>query len=295
MRRLLFGTLLVAALVVAALWAGEHGLGPVVINHEDEQKIVLFFGDPLVVLTEPGMALRPPLLSVVLTFDRRWLYLNTEPLPIQTRDEERIVVDNYVVWRIADPLRFRESFPTGLEQAELQIDRLIRADVRKVIGRHTLDEVVSDARVEIMRDITKESREQLAEFGLEVRDVRINRTELPAGTERNVYARMRTERERLARKHRAEGDEEARRIRAEADREARVTVAEARRDAEILRGEGDAEAARIYAEAHATAPEFYGFVRRLEAYRKTIGPETTLLLPPDNEFFRLFGRAPASP
>jgi membrane protease subunit HflC len=288
MRRLALSLLVLAALGVLAVWGGEVGVGPVVINHEDEQKIILLFGDPVSIRTEPGALLRLPLVMDVLAFDRRWLYLNTEPLPIQTRDEERIVVDNYVVWRITDPLQFYASFPGGQEQAELQIDRIIRADVRKVIGQHTLAEVVSDARVEIMKKITAETDQGVREYGVSVRDVRINRTELPSSAEQNVYARMRTDRQRLARKYRAEGDEEGRKIRAGADREARVTVAEARRDAEIVRGEGEAEAARIYAEAHTTAPDFYDFVRRLEAYRKTIGPETTLLLPPDNEFFRLF-------
>lgn len=289
MRRILLGLLVLLTIGVGALWAGELGYGPVVINHEDEQKLVLVFGNPVSIQTEPGPSLRIPVVSDVLTFDRRWLYLNTEPLPLQTRDEERIVIDNYVVWRIEDPLRYYASFPQGLSQAEEQIDRVIRADVRKVIGQHTMTEIVSDARVEIMRKITRESAESLSEYGVTVRDVRINRTELPSGTEANVYARMRTERERLARKHRAEGDEEGRKIRAEADREARVTVAEARRDAEIVRGEGDARAAGIYAEAYGADPEFYAFVRRLDAYRKSVGPETTLVLPPRSEFFELFG------
>jgi membrane protease subunit HflC len=121
-----------------------------------------------------------------------------------------------------------------------------------------------------------------------IRDVRINRTELPPATTQNVYARMRTERERLARKYRAEGDEEGRTIHAQADRDALVTVADARKDAEILRGEGDALAAGIYAEAYNADPEFYGFVRSLEAYRKTIGKGTTMVLPPSSEFFRAF-------
>jgi membrane protease subunit HflC len=122
-------------------------------------------------------------------------------------------------------------------------------------------------------------------------DVRINRTELPEGTEKNVYARMTTERQRLARKHRAEGDEKARRIRAEAEREARVIVAEAHRDAEIVRGEGDAAATQIYGEAYGEAPEFYAFVRTLEAYRKTLGSDTTLVTSPRSDFFRFLDAA----
>jgi membrane protease subunit HflC len=271
----------------ALVWAGELGYGPVVITHEDEQKLVLLLGSPVSVLTEPGPWIRMPFFSEVRTFDKRFLYLNAEPIQITTRDAEQPVVDHYVVWRIADPLQFHVSFPQGVEQAEAQVDRVTRSDVREEVGKRTLQEVVTTARADVMKAITEASAAELARFGIEVRDVRINRTELPKSTEENVYARMRTERERLARKYRAEGDEQGRSIRAEADRDARITVAEADRQASELRGAGDAEAARIYAEAHAVAPEFYGFLRRLEAYRKTIGDKTTLVVPPDNDFFEL--------
>jgi membrane protease subunit HflC len=288
MRRLVFLGLVVSAALVALVWAGELGLGPIVITHEDEQKIIMLFGNPRKVITRPGASLRIPFVEEVRTFDARRLDLNVEPTLIQTRDEERIVVDNYVVWRIAEPLLFYQSFPGGKQQAEGQIDRVVRADVREVIGQRTVPELLGRSRVEIMTTITQQSDLELRPRGIEVVDVRINRTELPPGTIENVYARMRTERERLARKLRAEGEEEARRIRAEADRDARVLRAEARRDAEVTSGRGDADAARIYAEAYSRDVEFYGFVRSLEAYRKTIGAKTTLVLPPSSEFFKLF-------
>ena len=287
MRRILFGLLVVSAICAALVWAGEVGVGPVVITREGEQKVVLLFGSPVSVQTEPGLSLRVPLLSTVLTFDRRFLYSNSEPQQMQTRDAERPLVDHYVVWRIADPLKFFASFPSGMSQAEAQIDRVTRSDLREVVGTKTLAEVVTTERERVMKEITEKSAASLAEFGIEVRDVRINRTELPPGTEENVYARMRSQREQLARKYRAEGDQEGRRIRAEADRDSLVTVADAQRDADVLRGEGEAESARIYAEAHSIAPEFYGFVRRLDAYKKTIGEKTTLVVPPSNDFFDL--------
>lgn len=293
MRRLLFALLVLSAIGAAGIWLGEVGWGPVVITHEDEQKIVLFFGSPISIRTAPGLSLRPPF-AEVRVLDRRYQYLNSEPQQMQTRDAELAVIDHYVVWRIADPLRFFSDFPQGMDQAQAQVDRVARSNVRDVVGQRTMQELVADARNEIMDAITQQSRERLSQFGIEVTDVRINRVELPETTEENVFARMRAERDRLARKHRAEGDEEGRRIRAEADREARVTVADAHRQAEILRGEGDAEAARIYAEAHGQAPEFYGFVRRLDAYRKTIGERTTLVLPPDNDFFELLSRFEAA-
>lgn len=290
MRRLLFAALVLVAAVVALVWAGELGIGPVVITREGEQKLVLQFGNPRLVITQPGLDLRVPLVETVRRFDARQLYFDSETQLVQTQDEERLVVDHYVIWRIGDPLLFYKSFPGTRADAEAQIDRTVRADVRSVIGRHELDEVVTGRRVEIMQTITRESAEQLREFGLGIVDVRISRTELPPGTEANVFARMRAERERLARKYRAEGEEKAREIRARGDRRARVLVAEARREASTLRGEGDAKAARIYAEAYEPNAAFYSFVRSLEAYRKTIGSRTTLILPPEHEFFQILGQ-----
>lgn len=286
MRRILLLLLVLSAGAAVLVWLGELDFGPVVITHEDEHKIVLFLGNPISVRTEPGISLRPPF-SSVRVFDSRFQYLNSDPQPMQTRDAEQPVIDHYVIWRIIDPLRFFSDFPQGMQQAAEQVDRVARSDVREVIGLRTMQELVASARSEIMDDITEQSSKRLREFAIEVRDVRINGVELPERTEENVFARMRSERERVARKYRAEGDEEGRRIRAEADRDARITVAESRKQAEILRGEGDAESARIYADAHEAAPEFYGFVRRLEAYRATIGANTTLVLPPDNDFFEL--------
>src|SRR5690606_8871715 len=215
MRRLLFAVLVLSALGAVLVWLGEQGWGPVVITHEDEHKIVLFLGSPLSVRTEPGISLRPPF-AEVRVFDRRYQYLNSEPQQMQTRDAERPVIDHYVMWRIADPLRFFSDFPQGMQQAEAQVDRIARSDVRDVVGQRTMQELVAEARGEILETITAQSAERLRAFGIEVGDVRINRVELPETTEENVFARMRAERERLARKYRAEGDEQGRRIRAEA-------------------------------------------------------------------------------
>lgn len=286
MRRILTLLLVLAAVFAALVKAGEFGIGPVVVTREDEQKLILTLGDPRDEATKPGLTWRIPLLQEVRTFDRRWLHLNSKPRIVQTMDRERIVVDNYVIWRIADPLQFYKSFPTGVEKAELQIDREVGGSVREVIGRHSIPQVLTEKRDAIMEDVTKLSAASLQRFGIEVADVRINRTELPEGAEENVYARMRAERERLARGARAEGEEQARTIRAEAERRARVTVATARQASETLRGEGDAEAARIYSDAYGRDEAFYDFVRSLEAYRKTLGEGTTVVLPPNHEFFR---------
>jgi membrane protease subunit HflC len=286
----LLGLLLLAAVVTSVL-----GLGPVIVNREGEQRLAFLLGDPVAVITDPGPALTWPFVRVDV-FDGRWQHLPSEPREVSTLDQERIVIDHYVVWRISDPLQFRTTFPAGMLEAQKQIDQQARGQLREVVGQKRLIQVLKAEREGIMREITERAAAAVKRFGVEVADVRLNRTELPRGTEENVYARMRAERERLARKHRAEGEEEARTIRAEADREAQVIVAEARRDGETERGRGDAEAARIYAEAYSQDPDFYAFVRGLEAYRKTLGKGTTLVLPPDHEFFRLFqsgGELPA--
>jgi len=272
------------ALALLAVAAGNLGIPPVVITREGEQKLVLLFGEVRQV-TQPGVSLAIPFLDVIRTYPSGWLYNNTDAQGIQTQDGEQLVIDNYTVWRIEDPREFMRAF-AGVQAAEPRIDRVVRDAVREVIGRHTLTEVLKDQRAAIMEAITANARRALADYGIAINDVRINRSELPSGTEESVYARMKTERERLAKKNRAEGDERARRIRAEADRDARVIVANARRDAEIQRGAGDAEAARIYGEAYSGDADFYAFVRSLEAYRKAIDSKTTLVLSPDTEFFK---------
>jgi membrane protease subunit HflC len=285
----LFKILVVLVVAATALVAaGSRDIGPLVITKEGTQQIRLRFGDPRAVV-QPGPSWRIPLIEEMKTYDRRLLYLNTEQDVIQTRDQERIMVDNYAMWRIDDPKAFLSSFPKGMQQAEKQMDRVVRARVREVVARHTLTQVLTDLRAQIMTEIRDGVTESFLETGIAIHDVRINRTELPPGIELNVYARMRTDRERLARKYRAEGEEEARRIRAEADRDARIVVAKARGEAEISRGEGDAQATRIYAEAYGRDPGFFAFVRSLEAYRKTIGEGTTLILSPESEFFKFFG------
>jgi membrane protease subunit HflC len=270
--------LLLLVLLILAIGLSVAGMGPFIVTREGQFKIALFLGEPTAVITQPGIEVTFPFVET-RSFDSRWQHLGSERKEIPTSDQERIIIDSYVIWRISDPLQFYKKFPTGMAEAETQINQQVRGKVREVIGKRTLAQVLKDARGDVMREITAKSAAAVKDFGIELNDVRINRTELPRGTEENVFARMRAERNRLARKYRAE-----------ADREARVVVAEARGKAEIERGKGDAEAARIYAEAYSKDPEFYAFLRSLEAYRKTLGEGTTMVLPPDQEFFRLLSR-----
>jgi membrane protease subunit HflC len=258
------------------------------------QAVVVQLGEPVWTVREPGLYGKLPLVQEVLYFDRRLLDYDAAPKEILTKDKQQLVVDNYSRWRIIDPLQFYRTVRNE-DGAQSRLDDIVYSNVRETLGRHTLSEIVSGKRNALMEEVTRQSNERSGEYGIEVVDVRIKRADLPEKNEQNVFSRMRTERERQAKKFRAEGDEESRKIRSEADKEVKILLAEARKQSEVLRGEGDAEAVGIFADAYGRDPEFYAFVRTLDAYRVTLGQGTTLVLSPDSEFFRLLksSEAPA--
>lgn len=282
--RFFFVVVVLAALVVGVIWAAQLDRGPLVINPEGQYRIVLRLGKPIKEMVEAGWTWRIPLLDEVQVFDRRLQYLNAPATEIEIGENERLIVDYYVIWQISAPLEFRRSFPGGLRQASDRIQQRVGSLVGASIGNLTMQELLS--RAEVLEALDLRASEDLASNGVRVVDVRINRTELPLKAEAATFEQMREQRRAISREKRAVGQRAARELRAQAEREAIEVVASARSRAEILRGTGDAEAARIYAEAYGKDPEFYGFVRSLEAYRKTLGERTTLVVPPDHEFFR---------
>jgi membrane protease subunit HflC len=250
-----------------------------------EQAIVVQLGEPVRTVQEPGLYFKLPLVQNVLYFDKRLLAYDAAPKEILTKDKQQLVVDNFSRWRIRDPLQFYRTVRNEAG-AQSRLDDVIYSIVRENLGRHTLREIMNEKRTEVMAEVTKESDAKAREYGIEVADVRIKRADLPEKNELNVFNRMRTERERLAKKFRAEGDEEARKIRSESDKEVQILTAEARKQAEITRGQGDAQAVKIFADAYGRDLEFYQLVRTLEAYRNSITEGTTLILSPNSEFFR---------
>ncbi len=250
-----------------------------------EQAIVVQLGEPLRTVQEPGLYFKLPFVQDVLYFDKRLLAYDAAPKEILTKDKQQLVVDNFSRWRISDPLQF---YRTVRDEAGAQsrLDDVIYSIVRENLGRRTLREIVNEQRAEVMAEVTKQSDEKARDYGIEVTDVRIKRADLPEKNELNVFDRMRTERERQAKKFRAEGDEEARKIRSESDKEVQILTAEARKQAEITRGAGDAQAVKIFADAYGRDPEFYQLVRTLEAYRNSITEGTTLILSPNSAFFQ---------
>ena len=286
--RFLFLAIVLGALIVATLWAAQIDQGPLVINQADEYRLVLRLGKPIAELTEaglPGMYYpRIPFLDEVQVFDKKIQYLNAAATEIEIAENERLIVDYFVLWQIESPLDFRRSFPKGSAEAKKRIQRTVGSLVGNAVGTLTMAELL--ARAETLDDLDERATEELKSNGVRVVDVRINRTELPLPAESATFEQMREQRRAISRQKRAVGEREAREIRAKADREAREMLAQAHADSEVLRGEGDAEAARIYAVAYSRNPEFYAFVRSLEAYRKTLGEKTTLIVPPDHEFFK---------
>lgn len=278
-------------LVLAAIVVAGWNLATFRVN-EWQQALVIRLGKPLEpIAATPGLYFRIPLIEEVVYFDKRLLEYDAQPREVLTVDKQQIVIDNYSRWRIADPLRFYQTVRNEMG-AQSRLDDIIYSNLRENLGRHTLGEIVSDRRSELMVEVAERSDVKMREFGIEVVDVRIKRADLPEKNQQNVFNRMQTERERQAMKFRAEGEEEARKVRSEADKQVEIIMAEARRDAEILKGEGDALAARVFADAYGRDPEFYRFVRSLEAYRKALGDDTTLVLSPDSDFFRLLEEGP---
>ena len=253
---------------------------------EATQAVVLQFGKPVKTIREPGLYFKLPFVQNVVYFEKRLLEYDAAPRELITRDKQQLVVDNFSRWRIVDPLKFYQTVTT-INGAQSRIDDIIYSNLREVVGRTSLTEVVSGDRVALLRGVTTGSNLKAEAYGVEVVDVRIKRADLPAKNEQNVFNRMRTEREQQAKKFRAEGEEEARKIRSQAEKERQVIVAEANRQAQVLRGGAEAEATEIYAAAFNRDPEFYNFMRTLEAYRRTISDRTTLVLDPDTEFFSL--------
>src|SRR5262245_21745029 len=279
---------LLAAVVVAAGAVAAIAYFALFVVHVNEQAIVLEFGKPVRIINEPGLFWKIPVVQTVEYYDKRILDLDTAPQEVTASDQKRIVVDTFARYRIVNPLLF---YQTVREERNVRsrLGPITEAALRRVLGSATFQEVVRDNREGLMKRIAQQVNEEGKEFGLEVVDVRIKRADLPEQNSKNVYDRMRAERQREAAEFRAEGVGAANRIRANADREVTIIKADAMRDGERTRGEGDAERNRIFAEAFGRDPDFFGFYRSMQAYEQGIkSSDTRMLLAPDGEFFKYF-------
>jgi membrane protease subunit HflC len=275
-----------------AIWVGIVG-GLLVITAsrlwfsvlETEQAVITQLGRPVRVVDTPGLHVKVPFLQQLTLFERRLLDYDASPAPVITRDKKNLVVDNYAKWLIRDPLKFMQTVQNEAG-AQARLDDIIYSKVREQLGLHDLSEVIATKRSPIMRAVTASSNAAAAAFGIEVVDVRMKRADLPLENAQAVYGRMRTERDREAKRYRSEGQEEALKIRAETDKGRTIRLAEAYEMEQGIRGEGEAQAVRIYAEAFQQDPDFFTLARTLEAYRKSLKGKTTLLLPPHMEFLK---------
>jgi modulator of FtsH protease HflC len=284
-----------AALVVLLGGAAVVAYLSFYIVQQQEQAIVLQFGRPVRVVTEPGLYFKTPFVQTVETLDKRILELDTAPQEVTASDQKRLVVDAFTRYRITDPLKYYQSIRTD-QRLRVTLGPVVESALRRALGSVTLVDVVRDKRQELMGQIAKQVNDEAKDFGIEIVDVRIKRAELPVETSRSVYARMTAERQREAQEFRAQGTAEANRIRAEADRQALIIRATAQQKADELRGEGDAERNRIFADAYKQNPEFFAFYRSMQAYEQGFKPgDTRLLLSPDSEFFRYFQNPSGAP
>jgi len=253
--------------------------------HQTQQAIVLQFGDPKRVVTEPGLNFKLPFVQNVQYYESRILNLDPPVERVLLADQKPLNVDSYARYKITDPLRF---FQTVRFESQLRsrLNTIINSNLREVLGDENLVTVLSDERAGIMTSINERVNRQAARFGIDVVDVRIGRTDLPEETSQAVYERMKSEREREAAENRAQGQEVAQRIRASADREATVIRAEAEREAAALRGEGEAQRTRTLNQAFGKDPAFFEFYRHLEAYEDLFDERQMMVLSTDSDFLR---------
>jgi membrane protease subunit HflC len=288
----------VAALVVllAVLVAIYSGLFSV---RQTEQALVVRLGDPVRVVTEPGLHMKMPFVDSVISIDNRILDLENPSQEVIASDQKRLVVDAFARYRIKDALRFYQSVGS-IQAANIQLTTLLNSALRRVLGEVTFTHVVRDERAALMVRIRDQLDREASIYGISVVDVRIRRADLPEQNSQAVYQRMQTERQREAAEFRAEGGQRAQEIRSRADRDATVIIADANQQAEQTRGEGDGERNRIFAEAYGKDPTFFSFYRSMNAYEAALkSNDTRFLLRPESEFFRFFrdpsGKSNASP
>ena len=256
---------------------------------ETNQAIVLQFGDPKRVISEPGLQVKVPFIQNVVFIDRRILSLDPAPEEVIASDQKRLIVDAYARFRITDPLKFYIS--VGDERvARSRLATIINSRLRSVLGTQSLATLLSEDRAKQMDIIQRNVSSEAKKLGIEIIDVRIKRADLPQANSEAIFKRMQTEREREAKEFRARGAEMAITITSTADKEVTVLLANAKKQSEIMKGEGDGQRNKIFASAFGKDPEFFAFYRAMQAYEKAlIGGDTSLILSPDSDFFKFFG------
>jgi len=280
MKKLFSGIGLV--LVVVLLIVGAQ---TVFIVGEWEQAIIIQLGKFKRAIKEPGLNWKIPFVQTAITLERRILASDAEPAEYLTMDKKRVVVDHVTRWRIQDPLLFYKTVRNEAG-ARARLDEIVFSELRAELANREFASIIANEREPAMEAVAFRSSEKAKEFGIDVVDVRVKRADLPNEVQESVYARMRAERQRISKRYRSEGAEESAKITATTDKEKTIILARAYEESQRRRGEGDAEATLIYGKAYGEDPEFYSFVRSLEAYDKFLSKKSTILLPQDSRILR---------
>lgn len=276
---IIIGLVLVASLISTSMFT----------VHLTQSAVVLELSKPKKIITAPGLYFKIPLIQKVRYFSKQLLDNDSPPTEVLTRDKKNLLIDNFSLYRIINPLKFLETVRTE-NGARARLDDIVYSELRVEIGTHDLHEVVTATRGAIMEKVTKEANKKAGEYGIAMDEVRMKRIDLPSEIANSIYNRMRTERQRIAMEYRSEGKEESTKIRAQTDKEKTILIAEAYKQEQTIRGEGDGQATKIYAESFKRDPKFYNFIRSMEAYKKSLKTDTTILLSEDSEFLSFLNK-----
>ena len=274
-------------LIIIAAIAATASSALFIVN-ETQQALVIQFGEPKRTVDQPGLKFKLPFIQDVIFFEKRVLsFIPDDGEEAILKDQKRLKVDTYARFKIVDPLRFYQSVRNEIE-ARKQLDTIVDSALREELGLRGLKEILSEQRNSITKNIRDQVNIKARTLGMEIIDIQIRRADYPEVTSQAIFARMISERERIAREFRATGEEEAQKIRASAEKQRVVTVADGARQSQEIRGAGDAEAIRIYAEAFGQDPEFFSFYTSMEDYKKSFNEDDTMVINPTGDFFKFF-------
>jgi modulator of FtsH protease HflC len=288
------GVIIVLVIILVIL-----GYGSLFTVYQTKQAILVRLGNPVRVVTTPGLNVKYPLIDSVIYIDKRILDLESPPQEVIASDQKRLVVDAFARYRIDNPLKFYQTVGS-IEGARSRLSTLLVSALRRVLGEATFIQVVRDERPQLTQRMREQLHREAVQFGIEVVDVRIRRADLPEQNSQAIYQRMQTERQRIAAEARAQGSQRSQEIRSKADRDVTVLIAEAQSKGEQTRGDGDAKRNQIFADAYGQDPSFFSFYRSMQAYETGLrATDTRMVLRPDSEFFRYFvapnGKPPEEP
>ncbi|BBN59513.1 protease modulator HflC [Hydrogenovibrio marinus] len=280
-----------AILLVIAAAAVLLGISTLYTVQQGQTALLFRFGEIVESNIKPGLHFKMPIVNNVRSFDARLQTLDAAPERYLTSEKKNLIVDSFVKWRIADAKRFYTTMNGDIRLANMRLAQIIKDGLRAEFGSRTVQEVISQDRNLIVKDIRKKTAEAVSSFGIDLVDVQIKRVDLPQNVSDSVYRRMEAERNRVAKDLRSQGSEAAEKIRADADRQRTIILADAYRDAETIRGEGDAKAADIYAKAYSKDDEFYAFYQSLNAYQQAFKDKSdVMVVDPKSDFFKYFNQ-----